>query len=178
MIIVVLHHLNLHLKRFQSFFVFHLSLSLSLCRADEQVLLVKQCSSSSFRPSLARSLLSSLSLPGTDWWPVSASWPHTHTHTHSADRVHMCAPPCPATLHHAPHPSIHPSTHSIYQLLVACTAFSLLIALEMLQWFAIYQGQCMPRYQLDRMTHVIQTAVLVNKAEFEWALMKRQERVC
>lgn len=36
----------------------------------------------------------------------------------------------------------------------------------------------MPRYWLDRMIHVKQTAVLVNKAEFEWALMKRQEGVC
>lgn len=36
----------------------------------------------------------------------------------------------------------------------------------------------MPRYWLDRMTHVTQTAVLVNKAEFEWSLMKRQEGVC
>lgn len=36
----------------------------------------------------------------------------------------------------------------------------------------------MPRYWLDRMIHVKQTAVLVNKAKFEWALMKRQEGVC
>lgn len=36
----------------------------------------------------------------------------------------------------------------------------------------------MPRYWLRRLTHVMQTTVLLNKAKFEWVLMKRQESVC
>lgn len=75
-------------------------------------------------------------------------------------------------------PSIRPFIPFIHQLLVACSTFSLHLstrdALVLCHLLETEHARC----RLDKMTYVTQTAVLVNKTEYEWVLMKREEGVC